>query len=51
MFSQLSANGITLSVAGYVRSPRVKAETTSNLLFDILNRLGAAAITPATPGR
>ncbi|MBC8746670.1 MULTISPECIES: DUF3772 domain-containing protein [Paraburkholderia] len=49
MFSQLAADGITLSVTGYVRSPRVTADTKSDLLFDILKRLRAAAITLATP--
>ncbi|WP_051377555.1 DUF3772 domain-containing protein [Paraburkholderia dilworthii] len=49
MFSQLAADGITLSVTGYVRSPRIAGDTKSDLLFDILKRLRAAAITLATP--
>ncbi|MEM5461470.1 DUF3772 domain-containing protein [Paraburkholderia phytofirmans] len=49
MFSELSADGITLSVTGYVRSPRIAGDTRSDLLFDILKRLRAAAITLATP--
>ncbi|MGF6917572.1 small-conductance mechanosensitive channel [Paraburkholderia sp. 40] len=49
MFSQRAADGITLSVTGYVRSPRITADTKSDLLFDILKRLRAAAVTVATP--
>ncbi|MGF6695479.1 potassium efflux system protein [Paraburkholderia sp. MM5496-R1] len=49
VFSQLSADGITLIVTGYVRSPRIAGDTKSDLLFDILKRLRAAAITLATP--
>lgn len=43
-FSKLSPEGITLTVTGYVSSPRIVGITKSDLLFDILKRLGAAGI-------
>ena len=48
-FSKLSPEGITLTVTGYVSSPRIVAATKSDLLFEILKRLGAAGIALATP--
>ena len=50
-FSQLTPDGITLSVTGYVASPRITASTKSDLLFEILKRLRAANISlnPAIP--
>jgi len=48
-FSQLAANGITLSVTGFVASPRVAAGTKSDLLFEILKRLRAAEISLSAP--
>ncbi|MBP0619082.1 DUF3772 domain-containing protein [Cupriavidus consociatus] len=49
MFSQLASNGITLSVTGYVSSPRIAANTRSDLLFEILKRLRAADIALTEP--
>ncbi|NOV22777.1 mechanosensitive ion channel family protein [Cupriavidus necator] len=49
MFSQLAPNGITLSVTGYVGSPRIAAATRSDLLFEILKRLRAAGISLSVP--
>ncbi|WP_137924505.1 DUF3772 domain-containing protein [Cupriavidus sp. 2SB] len=48
-FSQLAPNGITLSVTGYVSSPRIAAGTKSDLLFEILKRLRAANISLSEP--
>jgi potassium-dependent mechanosensitive channel len=48
-FSQLTPDGITLSVTGYVSSPRIAASTKSDLLFDILKRLRAAQIPLSNP--
>jgi small-conductance mechanosensitive channel len=51
-FSKLSPDGITLTITGYVSSPRIVGITKSDLLFEILKRLGAAGIElakPATP--
>ncbi|MFL9966320.1 DUF3772 domain-containing protein, partial [Paraburkholderia sediminicola] len=49
MFSHLTPDGITLSVTGYVRSPRIAADTRSELLFAILKRLRAAEIPLSSP--
>lgn len=49
MFSQLTADGITLTVTGYVKSPRIAAETRSQLLFAILKCLRAANISLSNP--
>jgi small-conductance mechanosensitive channel len=48
-FSKLSPDGITLTVTGYVGSPRIVGVTKSDLLFEILRRLGAAGIALAKP--
>ncbi|WP_394830060.1 DUF3772 domain-containing protein [Pendulispora rubella] len=48
-FSQLTHDGITLSVTGYVASPRITANTKSDLLFEILKRLRAANISLSNP--
>ncbi|MBM2770853.1 DUF3772 domain-containing protein [Burkholderia anthina] len=48
-FSQLTPDGITLSVTGYVASPRIASSTKSDLLFEILKQLRAAQITLSTP--
>lgn len=48
-FSKLSPDGITLTVTGYVASPRIVGVTKSDLLFEILKRLGAAGIALAKP--
>ncbi|MGC1329066.1 DUF3772 domain-containing protein [Pseudomonas sp.] len=48
-FSKLSPDGITLTVTGYVGSPRIVGTTKSDLLFEILKRLGAAGIELARP--
>jgi potassium-dependent mechanosensitive channel len=48
-FSQLTPDGITLSVTGYVSSPRISGSTKSELLFEILKRLRVAEITLSTP--
>ena len=48
-FSQLTPDGITLSVTGYVSSPRISGSAKSELLFEILKRLRAAEITLSTP--
>ncbi|WP_429495135.1 DUF3772 domain-containing protein [Paraburkholderia youngii] len=49
MFSQLTPEGITLTVTGHVRSPRVAADTKSELLFAILKRLRGADIPLSNP--
>jgi potassium-dependent mechanosensitive channel len=48
-FSQLSPNGITLSVSGYVNTPRIISKTKSDLLFEILKQLRVAEISLANP--
>ncbi|KUZ17475.1 mechanosensitive ion channel protein [Burkholderia diffusa] len=48
-FSQLAPDGITLSVTGYVASPRIASSTKSDLLFEILKQLRAAQITLSSP--
>ncbi|WP_047293772.1 DUF3772 domain-containing protein [Pseudomonas fluorescens] len=48
-FSKLSPDGITLTVTGYVGSPRIVGGTKSDLLFEILKRLGDAGIALAKP--
>ncbi|MDN7675227.1 DUF3772 domain-containing protein [Burkholderia oklahomensis] len=48
-FSQLTSDGITLSVTGYVGSPRIAGTTKSDLLFEILRRLRAAGIPLSNP--
>jgi small-conductance mechanosensitive channel len=48
-FSQLKPEGITLTVTGYVASPRTVGAIKSELLFEILKRLGAAGIELAKP--
>ncbi|KVK98248.1 DUF3772 domain-containing protein [Burkholderia cepacia] len=48
-FSQLTPDGITLSVTGYVASPRIAGSTKSDLLFEILTQLRAAEITLSSP--
>ncbi|WP_395593610.1 DUF3772 domain-containing protein [Pseudomonas sp. B26140] len=48
-FSHLSPDGITLTVTGYVGSPRIVGVTKSDLLFEVLKRLGAAGIALAKP--
>ncbi|WP_175864910.1 DUF3772 domain-containing protein [Burkholderia cepacia] len=49
MFSQLTPDGLTLSVTGYVSSPRIASSTKSDLLFEILKQLRAAGITLSSP--
>ncbi|SMG03206.1 DUF3772 domain-containing protein [Burkholderia singularis] len=48
-FSQLTPDGITLSVTGYVASPRIASSTKSDLLFEILKRLRAEHIPLSNP--
>jgi small-conductance mechanosensitive channel len=50
-FSNLTPDGITLTLTGYVASPRIVGTTKSDLLFEILKRLSAAgiALAKATP--
>jgi small-conductance mechanosensitive channel len=48
-FSQLTPDGITLTITGYVSSPRIVSATKSDLLFEILKRLSAAGIPLASP--
>ncbi|VVP92868.1 hypothetical protein PS918_03417 [Pseudomonas fluorescens] len=48
-FSQLKPEGITLTITGYVSSPRNVGAIKSELLFEILKRLGAAGIELAKP--
>jgi small-conductance mechanosensitive channel len=48
-FSQLTPDGITLTITGYVSSPRIVSTTKSDLLFEILKRLSAAGIALASP--
>ncbi|QVW25541.1 DUF3772 domain-containing protein [Pseudomonas hormoni] len=48
-FSKLTPEGITLTITGYVGSPRIVSITKSDLLFEILKRLGAAGIELAKP--
>ncbi|MFW9082030.1 DUF3772 domain-containing protein [Pseudomonas sp. P2757] len=50
-FSKLSPDGITLTVTGYVASPRIVGTTKSDLLFEILKRLSAAGIELAKPAQ
>ncbi|QBF26713.1 mechanosensitive ion channel family protein [Pseudomonas tructae] len=50
-FSKLTPDGITLTVTGYVASPRIVGVTKSELLFEILKRLGAAGIELAKPAQ
>ncbi|WP_186371136.1 DUF3772 domain-containing protein [Yersinia alsatica] len=47
-FSQLSPDGIVLSVTGLVPSPRMVSNTKSSLLYSILKRLRAAGVSLAT---
>ncbi|MCC8391103.1 DUF3772 domain-containing protein [Paraburkholderia sp. MMS20-SJTR3] len=49
VFSQLTADGITLTVTGYVKSPRIAAEIKSQLLFTLLKCLRAANISLSNP--
>ncbi|QIZ47873.1 DUF3772 domain-containing protein [Dickeya zeae] len=49
MFSQLTPNGMVLSVTGYVGSPRMVSSAKSDLLFDIIKRLRAENIPLAVP--
>jgi small-conductance mechanosensitive channel len=49
LFSQLTSQGITLNVTGYVSSPRVTGDVKSELLFDILKRLRNADIKLSNP--
>ncbi|WP_246201629.1 DUF3772 domain-containing protein [Budvicia diplopodorum] len=48
-FSQLTPDGIALSVTGYVNSPRMVSRTKSDLLFDLLKRLRAAEVKLSSP--
>ncbi|KAF1025553.1 MAG: Mechanosensitive channel MscK [Burkholderia plantarii] len=48
-FSQLTPDGITLSVTGYVSSPRITTTVKSDLLFEILKQLRAASIMLSSP--
>jgi small-conductance mechanosensitive channel len=48
-FSQLKPEGITLTITGYVGSPRTVGAIKSELLFEVLKRLGAAGIELAKP--
>ena len=48
-FSELKPEGITLTITGYVASPRTVGAIKSALLFEILKRLGAAGIELAKP--
>jgi potassium-dependent mechanosensitive channel len=48
-FSQLTQEGMTLSVTGYVSSPRIASATKSDLLFVILKRLRAEQISLSNP--
>ncbi len=48
-FSKLTPEGITLTVTGYVSSPRIVGTTKSDLLFNILKRLGESGIALAKP--
>ncbi|HEX7913960.1 MAG TPA: DUF3772 domain-containing protein [Paraburkholderia sp.] len=48
-FSQLTPDGMTLSVTGYVASPRIASATKSDLLFVILKRLRAEQIPLSNP--
>ncbi|WP_338581563.1 DUF3772 domain-containing protein [Pseudomonas sp. MAG733B] len=48
-FSQLKPEGITLTITGYVSSPRMVTAIKSELLFEILKRLSAAGIELAKP--
>lgn len=43
-FSKLTPDGITLTITGYVSSPRIVSATKSDLLFEILKRLSVAGI-------
>ncbi|MCM2318320.1 MAG: DUF3772 domain-containing protein [Pseudomonas sp.] len=44
-FSKMTPDGLTVTITGYVNSPRVVSLTKSELLFDIVKRLRAAGIT------
>lgn len=44
-FNKLTPEGLSLSIMGYVNSPRVVSLTKSELLFEIVKRLRAAGIT------
>ena len=44
IFTQLTPDGMTLTVTGYVGSPRIAGDIRSDLLFAILKRLRAAEI-------
>ena len=48
-FSQLKPEGITLTVTGYVSSPRMVLAIKSELLFEILKQLSTAGIELAKP--
>ncbi|OAJ53051.1 mechanosensitive ion channel protein [Paraburkholderia ginsengiterrae] len=48
-FSQLTPEGMMLSVTGYVASPRIASATKSDLLFVILKRLRAEQISLSNP--
>ncbi len=48
-FSQLSPDGIVLTVTGYVSSPRAVTKTKSALLFDILKKLRGHGISMSSP--
>lgn len=43
-FSRLTPEGLTLTITGYVNSPRIVSFTKSELLFEIVKRLQAAGI-------
>ncbi|MDR5804801.1 DUF3772 domain-containing protein [Caballeronia sp. LZ001] len=49
LFSDLTPAGITLSVTGYVRSPRITGSAKSDLLFEVLRRLRDAGIPLSNP--
>jgi potassium-dependent mechanosensitive channel len=48
-FSQLTPEGMILSVTGYVSSPRIATSTKSDLLFEILKRLRTEQIPLSNP--
>ncbi|MHC1481590.1 DUF3772 domain-containing protein [Frateuria aurantia] len=48
-FTDLNANGMTLSATGYVASPRQISATKSALLFEVLRRLRAEGIALSSP--
>ena len=45
----ISVSAMTFSIVAYVRSPREVSGVKSDLLFDILKRLGAANLPLSTP--